>query len=44
VKASDTEANDYFGESLALSADGNTLAVGAGGQPLGSEFGAVSLY
>jgi trimeric autotransporter adhesin len=29
VKASNTEANDYFGRTVALSADGNTLAVGA---------------
>jgi hypothetical protein len=29
VKASNTEAGDSFGSSLALSADGNTLAVGA---------------
>lgn len=29
VKASNTEAHDWFGVSLALSADGNTLAVGA---------------
>lgn len=29
VKASNTEANDWFGWSVALSADGSTLAVGA---------------
>jgi hypothetical protein len=29
VKASNTEANDFFGGAVALSADGNTLAVGA---------------
>ncbi len=29
VKASNTGANDYFGESVALSGNGNTLAVGA---------------
>ena len=29
VKASNTEADDFFGQSLALSGDGNTLAVGA---------------
>jgi len=29
VKASNTGANDQFGESVALSGDGNTLAVGA---------------
>jgi hypothetical protein len=29
VKASNTGADDYFGENVALSADGNTLAVGA---------------
>jgi hypothetical protein len=32
VKASNTGANDGFGTSLALSADGNTLAVGATGE------------
>lgn len=32
VKASNTNANDYFGISLGLSADGNTLAVGASGE------------
>jgi FG-GAP repeat len=29
VKASNTDAGDYFGAGLALSGDGNTLAVGA---------------
>lgn len=29
IKASNTDANDYFGSALALSADGNTMAVGA---------------
>jgi len=32
VKASNTEERDYFGSSVALSADGNTLAVGAYGE------------
>ncbi|EHL21181.1 Integrin alpha beta-propellor repeat-containing protein [Acidovorax sp. NO-1] len=32
VKASNTDANDFFGTSLALSGDGNTLAVGATGE------------
>ncbi|MCW5649685.1 MAG: integrin [Ramlibacter sp.] len=32
VKASNTGAGDYFGASLALSDDGNTLAVGAPGE------------
>jgi len=32
VKASNTGAGDYFGFALALSADGNTLAVGAPGE------------
>ncbi len=32
VKASNAEAGDYFGYSIALSADGNTLAVGASGE------------
>jgi trimeric autotransporter adhesin len=32
VKASNTGANDRFGNSVALSADGNTLAVGAYGE------------
>ena len=29
IKASNTDANDYFGWSVALSGDGSTLAVGA---------------
>jgi len=32
VKASNAEANDWFGISVALSSDGNTLAVGAWGE------------
>ncbi|PIE68227.1 MAG: integrin, partial [Deltaproteobacteria bacterium] len=32
IKASNTDADDYFGESVTLSADGNTLAVGATGE------------
>ena len=32
VKASNTDAEDGFGEALALSGDGNTLAVGAGNE------------
>ncbi len=32
VKASNTGAGDHFGNSVALSADGNTLAVGASGE------------
>jgi|GEM_PF-385073 len=32
IKASNTDANDYFGASLALSADGSLLAVGAQGE------------
>jgi hypothetical protein len=32
VKASNTGENDYFGDSVALSGDGNTLAVGAFGE------------
>jgi hypothetical protein len=32
VKASNTETNDTFGDAVALSADGNTLAVGATGE------------
>ena len=32
IKASNAEANDFFGQSLSLSADGNTLAVGANGE------------
>jgi hypothetical protein len=32
IKASNTGATDYFGRSVALSADGNTLAVGAFGE------------
>jgi hypothetical protein len=54
VKASNTEENDIFGYSVALSADGNTLAVGAvgeGSQLIGDQTnndavaaGAVYLY
>ncbi|MEP2937460.1 MAG: FG-GAP repeat protein [Gilvibacter sp.] len=29
IKASNTDANDYFGKSISLDADGNTLAIGA---------------
>ncbi|HWO17361.1 MAG TPA: integrin, partial [Kofleriaceae bacterium] len=32
VKASNTDAGDYFGQSVALSADGTTLTVGASGE------------
>ena len=32
VKATNTEASDFFGTSVALSVDGNTLAVGAEGE------------
>jgi hypothetical protein len=32
IKPSNTQANDFFGESISLSADGNTLAVGADGE------------
>jgi len=32
IKASNSAANDTFGETLSLSADGNTLAVGADGE------------
>jgi hypothetical protein len=32
VRGSNTDGSDYFGESVALSADGNVLAVGAWGQ------------
>jgi cysteine-rich repeat protein len=32
IKASNTAANDHFGISVALSADGSTLAVGASGE------------
>ena len=36
VKASNTGANDFFGRSLSLSADGDTLAVGATGESSGA--------
>ena len=36
IKASNTEAGDQFGGSVALSADGNTLAVGAFGEDSGA--------
>jgi hypothetical protein len=42
VKASNTGANDFFGVSVALSADGNTLAVGAFFED--SSSGAVYVY
>lgn len=32
IKASNTDANDAFGQAVALSIDGNMLAVGAGGE------------
>ncbi|MDZ7829554.1 MAG: hypothetical protein U5K33_08760 [Halofilum sp. (in: g-proteobacteria)] len=32
IKASNTDANDFFGGSITLSDDGNVLAVGAGGE------------
>ncbi|MBK7775090.1 MAG: cadherin-like beta sandwich domain-containing protein [Sandaracinaceae bacterium] len=32
VKASNTAAEDYFGGSIALTSDGSTLAIGAGGE------------
>ena len=32
IKGSNTEAGDWFGQSVALSANGNTLAVGADGE------------
>ncbi|MDO8704296.1 MAG: hypothetical protein Q7J84_05045 [Sulfuricaulis sp.] len=41
-KASNTEANDNFAISLALSSDGNTLAVGAAGKDAGA--GAVYIF
>ena len=55
VKASNTDENDQFGYSIALSADGNTLAVGAygeasaatgigGNQADNSAFGAGAVY
>ena len=37
VKASNTDASDYFGDSVALSTDGNTLAVGADGEDSASK-------
>ncbi len=42
VKASKVSANDAFGSSVAVSGDGNTLAVGAPGES--SNAGAVFLY
>jgi hypothetical protein len=32
IKASNTDADDWFGSALSLSADGNTLAIGAHGE------------
>jgi hypothetical protein len=42
IKASNTEADDQFGVSLSLSADGSTLAVGASGKD--SSSGAVYVF
>ncbi|MEM9460653.1 MAG: integrin [Myxococcota bacterium] len=42
VKASNTDTYDYFGQSVALSNDGSTLAVGAHGEA--SNAGAVYVY
>src|SRR5699024_2328295 len=36
VKASNTGVNDHFGSSVALSADGDTLAIGAKGEDSGA--------
>ncbi|MCA3148770.1 MAG: integrin [Burkholderiales bacterium] len=45
VKASNTAANDEFGTSVALSGDGNTLAVGAPGEDgSASDSGAVYVF
>jgi len=41
IKASNPGANDWFGKSLALSFDGNTLAVGATGEASPSTFNTV---
>ena len=37
VKASNTDAEDYFGTSVSLNADGNTLAVGSKGEASASQ-------
>ena len=42
IKASNTESGDYFGRKVALSADGDTLAVGASGED--SSAGAVYVF
>lgn len=42
LKASNTGVEDFFGHAVALSADGNTLAVGASGES--SEAGAVYIF
>jgi hypothetical protein len=45
VKASDTEIGDRFGATVALSGDGNTLAVGAPNEDnIANESGAVYVY
>jgi hypothetical protein len=36
IKASNTDANDFFGGALSLSGDGSTLAVGASGESSGA--------
>jgi hypothetical protein len=43
VKASNTDAGDGFGNAVALSADGNTLAVSAGGEGVGEDSAAVGI-
>lgn len=37
IKASNSEAHDYFGESVAISADGATISIGAGGESSGAK-------
>lgn len=36
IKASNTETNDYFGESVSLNSDGSRLAIGAGRESSGN--------
>ena len=36
IKASNTDADDFFGDEVSLSADGNTLAVGARNETSGA--------
>jgi hypothetical protein len=44
IKASDAESNDYFGDSVAMSGDGNKVIVGAHAEDPGGDSYAGSVY